>query len=94
MLKRRHTRWLYKATYSNGRLLVGRLYNQRPKCDIIRARWEKDKEPVFDFHLRPDEAVDLSAGLGYLVALEMYGQKARQQKAARKAARTRRKPIT
>ena len=89
-MARRYTRWLYKASYSNGRLLVGRVHNNRPRADIIRVRWEKDgQEPPIDVGVRLDEAVDMSAGLSYLVALELYKQKANQQYGARRAARTR-----
>lgn len=91
-MTRQYTRWHYRASYSNGRLLVGRIYNNKPRCDIIRILWEKDgQEPLVDVGVRVDEAVDMAAGLTYLAALEMYGQKGRQQKGARKAARTRRR---
>lgn len=87
-MTRRHTRWLYRASYSNGQLLVGNLYNNRPRCDTIRIRWEKDgQEALIDVGVRVDEAVDMAAGLTYLAALQMYDQKARQQKGGRKRAR-------
>jgi hypothetical protein len=47
--------------------------------------WEKDgEEPLIHVGMRLDEAVDLAAGLTHLVALEMYKQKASQQKRKRK----------
>ena len=93
-MARRYTRWLYRASYSNGRLLVGRAYNNSPKCDIIRIRWEKDgQEPPVDVGVRVDEAIDMAAGLNYLAALQMCAQKERQQRGARKAARTRRRHV-
>ncbi len=89
---RRYTRWCYKVPYTNGRLSVGRAFRPRVRGDIIEVCWVKDgQEPLINVGMRLDEAMDLSAGLTHLVALEMNKQKSNQQKGARKAARTRRK---